>query len=230
MPRILLVEDDRSISDLVRLHLVDNGHEVTQVWDGRDAMRIGQENTHDLIILDLTLPGVDGIDICRRLRKDGVNCPLLMLTSRAEESDKVLGLESGADDYLTKPFSVRELIARVKVLLRRQERSRPGPQVQQLIERHGLRIDVHKRAVEVHGGRVDLTPLEFDLLVHLASHPGVTFTREELLSSVWGYEFSGYEHTVNSHINRLRNKIERQLAAPEFVLTTWGVGYRFNDR
>ena len=141
----------------------------------------------------------------------------------------MLGLETGADDYMTKPFSVRELVARVKALLRRMENVAPAAASVGDIRIPGLQINTQKRAVEVHGARVELTPKEYDLLLHLASHPGVTFTREELLSKVWGYEFSGYEHTVNSHINRLRNKVERNIATPEFILTTWGVGYRFID-
>ena len=152
-----------------------------------------------------------------------------MLTSKAEEIDKVLGLETGADDYMTKPFSIRELVARVKALLRRMEQVPQAATMKGDIDITGLIINTQKRVVEVHGQRVELTPKEYDLLLHLASHPGVTFSREELLSKVWGYEFSGYEHTVNSHINRLRNKVEKNIATPEFILTTWGVGYRFVD-
>jgi DNA-binding response OmpR family regulator len=229
MRKVLLIEDDRAISDLVRLHLTDLQYEVEQVFDGKEGMLRAMENQHCLIVLDLMLPGMDGITICQRLRSEKVGTPILMLTSKAEEIDKVLGLETGADDYMTKPFSVRELVARVKALLRRMDHA-PAPAAKTGdIGIPGLHINTQKRAVEAHGRRVELTPKEYDLLLHLASHPGVTFTREELLSKVWGYEFSGYEHTVNSHINRLRNKVEKNIATPEFILTTWGVGYRFVD-
>ncbi|MCB9169615.1 MAG: response regulator transcription factor [Flavobacteriales bacterium] len=229
MRRILLIEDDKDISDLVRLHLTDLQYEVEQVFDGNEGLARALEQRHCLIVLDLMLPGLDGISIGQRLRKEQVATPILMLTSRAEEIDKVIGLETGADDYLTKPFSVRELLARVKALLRRMERTPDQVPQARDIDIPGLRIDTRKRAVEVHGQRVDLTPKEYELLLHLAQHPGVTFTREELLAKVWGHEYSGYEHTVNSHINRLRNKVERTITEPEFILTTWGVGYRFTD-
>jgi len=229
MRRILLIEDDRDISNLVRIHLSDLQYEVEQVFDGKEGLLRALEKQHCLIVLDLMLPGMDGITICQRLRAAKVGTPILMLTSKAEEIDKVLGLETGADDYMTKPFSVRELVARVKALLRRMDGT-PAPSAQAGdIDVPGLRINTAKRQVEVHGQRVELTPKEYDLLLHLATHPGVTFSRDELLSKVWGYEFSGYEHTVNSHINRLRNKVERDIAKPEFILTTWGVGYRFID-
>ena len=229
MRRILLIEDDRDISNLVRIHLSDLQYEVEQMFDGKEGLLRALEKQHCLIVLDLMLPGMDGITICQRLRAAKVGTPILMLTSKAEEIDKVLGLETGADDYMTKPFSVRELVARVKALLRRMDGT-PAPSAQAGdIDVPGLRINTVKRQVEVHGQRVELTPKEYDLLLHLATHPGVTFTRDELLSKVWGYEFSGYEHTVNSHINRLRNKVERDIAKPEFILTTWGVGYRFID-
>ncbi len=229
MRKILLIEDDRDISNLVRLHLSDLQYEVEQVFDGAEGLVKAMERQHCLIVLDLMLPGMDGITICQRLRGANVSTPVLMLTSRAEEIDKVIGLETGADDYMTKPFSVRELIARVKALLRRMELVQAPAPSDGDVRIPGLSINVQKRIVEVHGARVELTPKEFDLLLHLARHPGVSFNRDELLRAVWGYEFSGYEHTVNSHINRLRNKIERDLRTPEFILTTWGVGYRFVD-
>ena len=229
MRKILLIEDDRDICNLVRIHLADLQYEVEQILDGKEGLLRAMERQHSLIVLDLMLPSMDGITICQRLRAEKVMTPILMLTSKAEEIDKVLGLETGADDYMTKPFSIRELVARVKALLRRMESAPTPAKTKGDINIPGLHINTHKRAVEVHGARVELTPKEYDLLLHLASHPGVTFTREELLSKVWGYEFSGYEHTVNSHINRLRNKVEKNIATPEFILTTWGVGYRFID-
>ena len=229
MRKILLIEDDHDISNLVRIHLADLQYEVEQVFDGTEGLLRAMERQHCLIVLDLMLPGMDGITICQRLRAEKVSTPILMLTSKAEEIDKVLGLETGADDYMTKPFSIRELIARVKALLRRMETAPAPLATKGDINIPGLHINAQKRSVEVHGARVELTPKEYELLLHLAAHPGVTFTREELLSKVWGYEFSGYEHTVNSHINRLRNKVEKNIATPEFILTTWGVGYRFID-
>ncbi|MBK9419051.1 MAG: response regulator transcription factor [Flavobacteriales bacterium] len=229
MRRILLIEDDRDISNLVRIHLSDLQYEVEQMFDGKEGLLRALEKQHCLIVLDLMLPGMDGITICQRLRAAKVGTPILMLTSKAEEIDKVLGLETGADDYMTKPFSVRELVARVKALLRRMDGT-PAPSAQAGdIEVHGLRINTAKRQVEVHGQRVELTPKEYDLLLHLATHPGVTFTRDELLSKVWGYEFSGYEQHGEQPHQRLRNKVERDIAKPEFILTTWGVGYRFID-
>lgn len=158
-----------------------------------------------------------------------IHTPVLMVTSKSEEIDKVLGLEIGADDYITKPFSIRELIARIKAIIRRNEmvRSADHEEEDREIKYEGLYINVSLRVVEVHGRRIELSPKEFDLLVLLASNPGKTYTRMQLLNKVWGYEFEGFEHTVNSHINRLRSKIEQNMNEPEFILTTWGVGYKF---
>jgi DNA-binding response OmpR family regulator len=177
------------------------------------------------------LPGIDGLEVCRKLRAKEINTPILMLTAKSEEIDKVLGLETGADDYLTKPFSVREFVARVKAILRRQAiHEKSGEQVMKdVLHIENLMIEQGKRKVKLDGNRIELTPKEYDLLVLLASHPGKSYSREDLLNLIWGYEFSGYEHTVNSHINRLRSKIEADFAKPRYILTTWGVGYRFND-
>jgi DNA-binding response OmpR family regulator len=177
------------------------------------------------------LPGVDGLEICRRLRNRGGYTPILMLTSKSSELDRVLGLEMGADDYVTKPFSIRELLARVKAIFRRVEElkseKKKGPPA--LIKSGELAVDVQKRHVTMKGKTVELTAKEFDLLCHFARHPGRVFTRSQLLDSVWGYGHDGYEHTVNSHINRLRAKIEDNPAQPKYVLTVWGVGYKFTD-
>jgi len=231
MKQVLIVEDDQDISDLVKIHLTDDHYEATQEFNGRDGLKSALEGDFDLVILDLMLPEMDGIEVCRQIRANNMQLPILMLTARSEEIDKVLGLETGADDYLTKPFGIRELMARVKALLRRST-AIPSTEngTTDKIELHGLSVDLPKRKVVVHGNSLELTPKEFDLLVHLASNPGITFSRDELLSKVWGYEFSGYEHTVNSHINRLRNKVEKDLNDPEFILTTWGVGYKFKDK
>jgi len=176
------------------------------------------------------LPLLDGFEVCKRLRIEKNHTPVLMITSRSEEIDKVLGLEIGADDYITKPFSIRELLARVKAVLRRAERNpltEDGGEV--VIRCDGLYINVGMRIVEIGGERVELSPKEFDLLVYLASNPGKTYSRMQLLDHVWGYEFEGFEHTVNSHINRLRSRIEKNMSQPEYILTTWGVGYKFRE-
>jgi DNA-binding response OmpR family regulator len=183
--------------------------------------------SHDLLILDLMLPGVDGLEICRQVRSGRRYTPILMLTARSAEIDRVLGLEIGADDYLTKPFSVRELVARVRALFRRVEAMGTDHDTAIVIEAGSLRIDTARRDVRVAGEAVDLTAKEFDLLRYFASHPGRVFTRAQLLNEVWGYAHEGYEHTVNTHINRLRRKIEPEPSDPRYVLTVWGVGYRF---
>lgn len=231
MNKVLIVEDDPDIIGLIEIHLKDLECETTVSSNGREGFQLAFNNKYDLIVLDLMLPEMDGIQICQKLRALDIFTPILMLTAKSEEIDKVLGLESGADDYLTKPFGVREFIARVKSILRRQKQN---IQVQKC-ERpenfnfEGLHIDEEKRKVTVDDKRIDLTPKEFDLLVLLAKNPGRSYDRDQLLKIVWGYEFNGYEHTVNSHINRLRAKVEPDLSKPKYILTTWGVGYRFND-
>ncbi len=231
MKSVLIIEDDRDIVDLLTIHLKDLDCNVEVAYDGISGEQKALNKNYDLIILDIMLPGKDGIGIAQKMRALEVFTPIMMLTARTEEIDKVLGLESGADDYLTKPFGVREFIARVKAIFRRQEHliqkkdtDDSGP-----VYFGDLEIDLDKRKVLLSGDRIELTPKEFDLLVLLASHPGRSYSRDQLLNDVWGYEFSGYEHTVNSHINRLRAKIEPDLSNPKFILTTWGIGYRFND-
>ena len=231
MKNVLIIEDDRDIVDLLTIHLNDLDCNVDVAYDGITGEEKAMAANQDLIILDIMLPGKDGIAIAQKMRALEVYTPILMLTARTEEIDKVLGLESGADDYLTKPFGIREFIARVKALFRRQEHI--GKQMENEssgpIQQGELKIDMEKRKVTLAGERIDLTPKEFDLLVLLASNPGRSYSRDQLLNSVWGYEFSGYEHTVNSHINRLRAKIEPDFSKPRYILTTWGIGYRFND-
>ncbi len=232
MQKVLVIEDDPDIIELISLHLHDLQLDVSKKMNGLEGYEKAQNETFDLIVLDLMLPGMDGIAICQKLRALENHTPILMLTAKAEEFDKVLGLESGADDYLTKPFSIREFIARVKAILRRQQlqnKKIENGHSEKTLERGNLIIDKNKRKVSLLNERVELTPKEFDLLCLMAENPGRSFDRNQLLSSVWGYEFSGYEHTVNSHINRLRSKIETDLSNPQFILTTWGVGYRFND-
>lgn len=229
--QVLVVEDERDIADLVRLHLSDNQCEVTLARDGHQGMQAAFNQPWDLVILDLRLPGPDGLSICRALRRGQAYTPILMLTSKSSELDRVLGLELGADDYVTKPFSVSELMARVKAIFRRVESlEKRLPGGGDVITIGPLVIDSVGRKV-THGGRpVTLTAREFDLLLHFARHPGQVFSRQQLLDSVWGYGHDGYEHTVNSHINRLRAKIEVDPAHPEIIATVWGVGYKLDLR
>lgn len=232
MPRrILVIEDDQDIANLVKLHLKDAGYEVSLAHNGSDGLDQALSKLYDLIILDLMLPGVDGLEICRRVRATSAYTPTLMLTSRSSELDRVLGLEVGADDYLTKPFSIRELLARVKALFRRVEalQSTASKESQKVIQAGDLVVDVEKRKVTLRGNPVPLTAKEFDPLLHFANHPGRVYTRMELLNLVWGYGYDGYEHTVNSHINRLRAKIEDNPARPSYILSVRGIGYQFSD-
>jgi len=229
--KVLIIEDDKDIARIVEMHLRDAGYEVGLAHDGHSGLDKALSKQYDLIILDLMLPGVDGLEICRRVRASSVYTPMLMLTSRSSELDRVLGLELGADDYLTKPFSIQELLARVKALFRRVEalKSEASRKSQEVIRVGDMVVDVGKRKVTLQGTPVPLTAKEFDLLYHFAKHPGRVYTRVELLNQVWGYGYNGYEHTVNSHINRLRAKIEEDPANPRHILTVWGVGYKFSD-
>ena len=227
---VLVIEDDRDIAGLLKLHLEDEGFEVRVAGDGPEGLAKARVAVPDLVILDLMLPGMSGLEVCKELRRTAYT-PILMLTARSSEVDRVVGLEIGADDYLTKPFSILELIARVKALFRRvdaiQDVERRGDS--RTIQAGELRIDVEKRCVSIGDHEVNLTAREFDLLAHFARHPGRVYTRAELLDSVWGYAHDGYEHTVNSHINRLRAKIEHDPGRPRYILTVWGVGYKFTD-
>ncbi len=227
--RVLIVEDEREIARLVELHLRDLGCAVTLAHDGDAGLRLAEQGDFDLIVLDLALPGVDGLEICRRVRAHPAYTPILMLTARSSEIDRVVGLESGADDYLTKPFSVRELVARVKAIFRRVEalQGEPAARDEEEIRSGDLAIYPLTRKVDLAGQPVRLTAKEFDLLVQFARNPERVYTRSDLLDLVWGYGHNGYEHTVNSHINRLRAKIETDPSAPRFIQTVWGVGYRF---
>lgn len=231
MEKALIIEDDKDISDLVAIHLIDLEFEVDKAFDGKEGLLKALNNSYSIILLDIRLPGLDGIEICKKIRLEKIQTPILMVTSKSEEIDKIIGLEIGADDYLTKPFSIRELIARVKALLRRSSltQNSGSDDLIKEIKFDNLYINATMRIVEVYGKRIELSPKEFDLLVLFASNPGRTYTRSQLLNLVWGYQFEGYEHTVNSHINRLRSKIERNLNEPEFILTTWGVGYKFRE-
>ncbi len=228
MKQFLVVEDNHDIANLVSMHLQDLGAEVQIASDGNIGLSLAQKNHFDLIILDLMLPGIDGLEICRRLRGTDNNTPILMLTAKGAELDRIIGLEMGADDYLPKPFSVRELVARAKAILRRVD-TRTTPASGDL-QAGALFLEQAKRRVSISSHEIDLTAREFDLLWHFATHPGQVFTRSQLLDSVWGYGHDGYEHTVNSHINRLRAKIEQDSSSPAYILTVWGVGYKFSDK
>ncbi len=229
--KVLIVEDDRDISKLVEMHITDLGCKCDVANDGEAGLQKALKNHYDLIILDLMLPGIDGLEICKELRSERNYTPILMLTSRSEEFDKVLGLEFGADDYLTKPFSVRELLARVKAIFRRVDAVKDDVSgiAKKQIHFRDLKIDLEKRTVLCKGGKVELTAKEFDLLALFARNPGKAYSRQGLLDTVWGYKFDGYDHTVNSHINRLRAKIEQDPANPQYILTVWGLGYKFAD-
>ena len=231
--KVLVVEDDRDIVDLLEIHLKDMNCELDKVYEGNEGLKKGLEESYDLIILDIMLPNKDGLEICRQLRAKDILTPIMMLTAKSEEIDKVLGLEFGADDYMTKPFSVREFVARIKAIFRRAEMAENRKNAQEkndLILQFGdLTIDLDKRKVAIQNQRIDLSPKEFDLLNLLASKPGKSYSRMQILNLVWGYDFEGYEHTVNSHINRLRGKIEPDIQQPTYILTSWGIGYRFNE-
>lgn len=228
MKEILIIEDDPEIIRLLEIHLTDLIYKTSKALDGVEGLKMALEKDYDLILLDLTLPSMDGVEICKKLRLQK-NTPIIMLTAKSEEIDRVLGLEIGADDYLTKPFSIRELLARIKAVMRRT--NVPPLEVKNALvfSFDALFIDIDKRKVLCGDKKVELSPKEFELLVLMASNPGRNYTRTELLNMIWGYNFDGYEHTVNSHINRLRAKIESDMANPTYILTTWGVGYKFNE-
>jgi DNA-binding response OmpR family regulator len=205
---------------------------VSLAHDGETGLRKALETQYSLIILDLMLPKLEGLELCRRLRAKPNYTPVLMLTAKSSELDRVVGLELGADDYLTKPFGIRELLARVKAIHRRMEAmaATATPDLQsQLIEADELSIDVERRKVWIEGDLIELTAKEFDLLVQFAGNPGRVYTRAQLLDLVWGYGSESYQHTVNSHINRLRAKVEKDPAHPRYILTVWGVGYKFSE-
>ena len=231
MRNVLVIEDQRDIARLIRLHLQDLSCNVTLRFDGDAGLAEAESGSWDLIILDLMLPGLDGLEICRRLRARTLYTPIMMVTAKATEIDRVLGLELGADDYLTKPFSVLELVARVKALFRRLEAlAESGPPASKKAIRSGeLVINPETRVVTLEGREVNLTAKEFDLLLHFARNRGRVYTRLQLLDTVWGYGHDGYEHNVNCHINRLRAKVERNPAQPKYILTVRGVGYKFAD-
>jgi DNA-binding response OmpR family regulator len=230
--KVLIVEDDREIAQVISMNIKDLGLETEHVTDGKSGLDRALSGDFALIILDIMLPQLDGISICTKIREVDPLTPVMMLTARAEEIDRVLGLELGADDYMTKPFSVRELTARVKALLRRSQTSISASENsgEKTITKIGdLLIDFKKRKVILKENPLEVTVKEFDLLELFINNPGRAFSRADLLTRIWGYQFEGYEHTVNTHINRLRNKIEEDAAHPLYLQTVWGVGYRFAE-
>ncbi|WP_111979213.1 response regulator transcription factor [Algibacillus agarilyticus] len=249
MDRVLIVEDEQDIADLIKVNLAELAIETAHANNGQQALDLALNHDFELILLDIMLPGLSGLDVCRQVKDKKPHQAIMMLTSRNSETDQVVGLELGADDYMTKPFSVRELQARVRSHLRRvhvfadlQKASNTGLSQQAPANNEGiidtlnnkainigaLRINAQKHDVELNNTKLDLTTTEFDLLLFLATHPEQVFSRAQLLDSVWGYQHSGYEHTVNSHINRLRSKIESNVSEPKIIQTVWGVGYKFD--
>lgn len=228
--RILLVEDDAHIADLLSLHLRDEGLEVVHCARGDDGLAHLERGGWDALVLDLMLPGVDGLEICRRARAMTRYTPIIIISARSSEVHRILGLEIGADDYLAKPFSVLELVARVKALLRRVDALAQSARLESgSLSVNGLVMDPVARDACLNGRHLDLTPREFDLLYFFARQSGKVFSRMDLLNAVWGYQHEGYEHTVNTHINRLRAKVELNPAQPTRILTVWGRGYKFAE-
>ena len=225
-PKILVVDDERKIVELIRLYLEKDGYRVLVATDGLDGLALARQKRPDLILLDLMLPGMDGLDVCRILQAES-DVPIIMLTARTTDEDKLIGLELGADDYITKPFNPREVVARVRAVLRRvgKEAAR-GPAEMRFA---GLVIDRRRREVRVRGEVANLTPTEFRLLEALAGEPGRAFTRLELLDRVFGFDFEGFERTVDVHVKNLRKKIEPDPRQPAYVKTVYGVGYKFED-
>lgn len=229
MKSILVIEDDPDIGEMLGINLRDEGFAVEIAADGALGLKLLQSRRYDLLVLDLMLPGVDGLEICREVRRASHYQPIIIISAKSSETQRVLGLELGADDYLAKPFSVPELIARVRALFRRVEAMGRASQAPEVLALGALLIDPAGHRVLLEGRPVPLTLKEFELLLFFARHPGKAFTRKALLDQVWGGAHEGYEHTVNSHINRLRGKIERDPARPAFIQTVWGVGYKFSN-
>jgi len=226
-PHVLIIEDEEDIAELLVLHLQDMGIEITVAHSGEQGLQACEQKSPDLILLDLRLPGMGGLDVCRKLRSQGAKASIVMLTSKSSELDRVLGLEVGADDYIVKPFSVMEVMARVRAQLRRLDMGKTSSEEMEVIVAGQLVIDIKKREVLLEQQSLELTAKEFDLLVFFATHPGHVYSRTQLLDQVWGYGYAGYEHTVNSHINRLRAKIQSDQQATQYINTVWGVGYKF---
>ncbi|MEW6233276.1 MAG: response regulator transcription factor [Chloroflexota bacterium] len=222
--KIMVIDDEKKIVQLVKAYLERDGYKVLAAYDGQEALNLAQREKPDLVVLDLMLPGLSGLDVCRTLRQES-DVPIIMLTARAEETDKLVGLELGADDYVTKPFSPRELVARVRAVLRRTE---PTPTVER-VARGDITVDLVRHEAWVRGSLVPLTPTEFELLATLIQSPGRVFTRLQLLDKVLGLEYEGYERTIDAHVKNLRQKIEADSRNPRYVVTVYGVGYKFQE-
>jgi len=229
--KILIVDDEKDIVDLVAYNLEKEGYETLRALDGEKALQLVRTKTPDLVVLDLMLPGIQGLEVCKRIRKvpETAAIPIIMLTAKGEEIDKVLGLEVGADDYITKPFSVKELLARVKAVLRRSEARRAADQ-EEVFELRGLRIDFKSYEVTVDGRKISLSPTEFRLLKFLSRNPGRVYSREQILDRVWGDDAFVEPRTVDVHVRRLRAQIEKDLNNPNYIVTVRGAGYKFVDR
>lgn len=225
-PKVLIIDDEAVVADVMARYLALEGYEVQAAGDGREGLRLARSWKPELVVLDLMLPGVNGLEVCRVLRSES-KVPIIMLTARREEVDRIIGLELGADDYVVKPFSPRELVARIKAVLRRTgDGNTPAP-AQDALRFSGLVVDGAGRSVEMGGRRLELTAKEFDLLHFLASHPDQVFTRAQLMDNVWDYTYPGDASTVTVHIRRVREKIETDPTRPRFIKTVWGVGYKF---
>ncbi|WP_075340904.1 response regulator transcription factor [Tenacibaculum agarivorans] len=227
MKRILIIDDDQSLSNLLKINVLNHGYESEIALDGAKGLELALLHDYSLILLDITLPRLDGIEVCKRIRLKK-QVPIIMLTGKTDELNKVLSLELGADDYVTKPFGVRELMARIKAVLRRYEYDTTMKKNKTLIF-EDLYINIAKRIVSINNSKINLSPKEFELLTLFANNPGKIYSRTNLLQIIWGYNFKGYSHTVNSHINRLRRKVEFDMANPKYILTEWGIGYKFNE-
>lgn len=224
MPMILVVDDEELIQELIKFNLEKEGYQVITAYDGSEVLGLVEEKRPDLVVLDIMLPAVNGLEVCKQLRLKPEFCdlPIIMLTAKGEEIDKVLGLEIGADDYITKPFSPRELLARIRARLRRMK---PVPEENEIV-RGDLRIDLNRFQVIVRNEKVELTNKEYELLKVLAMTPGKVFTRDELLERIWGYEYLGDTRTVDVHVRHLRQKIEKDPSSPQYIETLRGIGYR----
>jgi DNA-binding response OmpR family regulator len=227
MSRVLVVDDDATVAEVVLTYLRREGYDARHAADGLAALEVAASYTPDLVVLDLMLPGIDGLEVCRRLRAGSADLPIVMLTARGEEEDRVLGLEVGADDYVTKPFSARELVLRIQSVLRRTHGSELATKLPAILEDRSLRLNTSARTALLEGEDLQLTAREFDLLAHLMAYPGHAFSREELMERVWGWEY-GDRSTVTVHVRRLREKVEPDPSSPQRLMTVWGVGYRWD--
>jgi DNA-binding response OmpR family regulator len=228
--RVLIVDDNNSIRSSVAAYLRDKGYEVEEAIDGIQGLEKGLIGSPSIILLDVVMPGIDGFRVCQLLREKGVKAPIIMLTEKATIEDKITGFSGGADDYLPKPFNLVELDLRINALLKRYpEEPSEQPSEEQLIRHGGLEIDLERYKVSVDGKEVSLTPIEFNILKLLASKPGMVYARNDLLNAIWDTSYEGYKRNIDPHVNRLRTKIEENPRKPKYVLTVWGVGYKFND-